>query len=83
MSNETNWVGPFNNPFKATVKALDALNIDTVEFTTYRIWDGVGYYDFHGTPGDFIEDVCAWIAETTNVVVQHHEDGFYARRVEQ
>lgn len=71
-------VGPFANPFHATIKALEAHNIDTVEFMTYRMWDAVGYYDFHNLEETFIENLLNWILETTNVHVVHNNDGFYA-----
>lgn len=77
------WQGPYDNPFKAACKALDADNVDTSEFSTFGLWGCVGEYPFHTQAGDFIEDLCAFLASQWNIVVQHREDGFYAMRDEE
>lgn len=73
-----NWHGPYTNPFKATVKAMDHAGLDTVEFSSYRMWDAAGEYDFHTQADTYIDSVCAWLAEQCGVTVRHGADGFYA-----
>lgn len=73
-------VGPFNNPFQAAVRALDEAGFDTVEFTTYRMWDACGYYNFHEQP-DFINDLLAYLDSAHSIKVEHKPDGFYARKL--
>lgn len=74
-------IGPFVNPFNAVVKALDASGMDSVEFMTHRMWDAVGYYDFHNEADEFEKNLLNWILETVNVHVVHRDDGFYAQYV--
>lgn len=78
MSKEIKWFGPHKSPFVAAVQALDDQNIDISEFTSYRMWNMAGVYNFFDSAGDFVEDLCAFIAKDSNVVVQRRDDGFYA-----
>lgn len=75
MLNKT--VGPYNNPFKATIEALAEANIGTAEFTSFRAWDAIGYYDFHTDAANFIKDTVECIRQF-DVIVSHEDDGFYA-----
>lgn len=42
--------GPFNNPIVATMKCLQAENIDTVEFSQFTLYDVVVNIDFGDDP---------------------------------
>lgn len=71
------FVGPYANPFKAAVEAMDKKDRDTTEFMNYRMWDAVGYYDFHNQPEQFLADLLEWM-QSEDITVEHRDDGFYA-----
>lgn len=78
MTDTTVWQGPCESPFVAASKALDKAGMDTTEFSTFRMWDMAGEYPFFSKAEDFIEDLCAHLAQEYGIVVQRRDDGFYA-----
>lgn len=75
---EVKWFGPFDNPFQAAVKVLVDQDIDTVEFSTCRMWNMCGEYDFFNSAENFVDDLCEHIKNEYNVVIQSRTGGFYA-----